>query len=161
MSRALPPVIIPVPDYARLEQLARAAWSDQHPAASFLLSGIRRARAVNEPICRRDEIVTLNRWVTYRFDRAPFESRILVHPEDYFSSKRQLSVLSPVGAALIGIKVGVCMPYLSIKGAFHVVIAVSIGPPVNFAFVRVRCTAGANQTRTRAFRSRTSSCLVE
>jgi regulator of nucleoside diphosphate kinase len=132
MSRALPPVTIPAPDYARLEQLARAAWSDQHPAASFLLSEIRRARVVDEPICR-DNVVTLNRWVTYRLDRTPFESRILVHPEDYFSSERQLSVLSPVGAALIGIKVSIWMPYLSIEGAFHVVIAVSIGPPVKFA----------------------------
>jgi regulator of nucleoside diphosphate kinase len=90
MSRALPPVTIPAPDYARLEQLARAAWSDQHPAASFLLSEIRRARVVDEPICR-DNVVTLNRWVTYRLDRTPFESRILVHPEDYFSSERVVS----------------------------------------------------------------------
>ena len=132
MSRALPPVIIPAPDYARLEQLARTAWSDQHPGAIFLLSEIRRARVVVQEICR-DEIVTLNRWVTYRLDRAPCQSRILVHPEDYDSSERQLSVLSPVGAALIGIKVDDRMPYVSIEGAIHVVIAVSIDPPVKFA----------------------------
>jgi regulator of nucleoside diphosphate kinase len=129
MSRALPPVIIPAPDYARLERLARAAWSDQHPTARFLLSEIRRARVVDDTVCR-DDIVTLNRWVTYRLDLGRYESRILVHPEDYVSSERQLSVLSPVGTALIGIKVGDRMPYLSIEGAFHVVIAVSVGPPV-------------------------------
>jgi hypothetical protein len=56
MSRALPPVIIPAPDYARLEQLARAAWIDQHPAASFLLSEIRRAR-----VCRRADLPGRNR----------------------------------------------------------------------------------------------------
>ena len=39
-------------------------------------------------------------------------------------------MLSPVGAALIGIKVGDRMPYLSIEGAFHFVIAVSINPPI-------------------------------
>ena len=130
MSKALPPVIIPALDYARLERLARAAWSDQHPTARFLLSEIRRARAVDDSVCR-DEIVTLNRWVTYRLDLGRYESRILVHPEDYVSSERQLSVLSPVGTALIGIKVGDRMPYLSIEGAFHVVIAVSVNPPLN------------------------------
>ena len=129
MSRALPPVIIPAPDYARLERLARAAWSDQHPTARFLLSEIRRARVVDDTVCR-DDIVTLNRWVTYRLDLGRYESRILVHPEDYVSSEFQLSVLSPVGTALIGIKVGDRMPYLSIEGAFHVVIAVSVDPPV-------------------------------
>ena len=105
MSRALPPVIIPAPDYARLERLARAAWSDQHPTARFLLSEIRRARVVDDTVCR-DDIVTLNRWVTYRLDLGRYESRILVHPEDYVSSEFQLSVLSPVGTALIGIKKG-------------------------------------------------------
>ena len=45
---ALPPVIIPAADYVRLEQLARLAWSDQHPAANFLLSEIRRAWVVDE-----------------------------------------------------------------------------------------------------------------
>jgi hypothetical protein len=85
MSRALPPVIIPAPDYARLERLARAAWSDQHPTARFLLSEIRRARVVDDTVCR-DDIVTLNRWVTYRLDLGRYESRILVHPEDYVPS---------------------------------------------------------------------------
>ena len=130
MSMALPPVILPKPDYARLERLARRAWSDQHPTARFLLSEIRRARVVDDSVCRED-IVTLNRWVTYRLDLGRYESRILVHPEDYVSSERQLSVLSPVGTALIGIKVGDRMPYLSIEGAFHVVIAVSVNPPLN------------------------------
>ena len=60
----------------------------------------------------------------------PLREPILVHPEDYVSSERQLSVLSPVGTALIGIKVGDRMPYLSIEGAFHVVIAVSVNPPL-------------------------------
>ena len=65
MSRTLPPVIIPAPDHARLERLARAAWSDQHPTARFLLSEIRRARVVDDSVSR-DDIVTLNRWGTCR-----------------------------------------------------------------------------------------------
>ena len=128
MSMALPPVILPKPDYARLERLARRAWSDQHPTARFLLSEVRRAQVVDDSVCRED-IVTLNRWVTYRLDLGRYESRILVHPEDYVSSERQLSVLSPVGTALIGIKVGDRMPYLSIEGAFQSS-CVSVNPPL-------------------------------
>ena len=39
-------------------------------------------------------------------------------------------MLSPVGTALIGIKVGDRMPYLSIEGALHIVLAVSVNPPL-------------------------------
>jgi regulator of nucleoside diphosphate kinase len=128
MSRTLPPVTIPASDYARLKKLAIAAWGDQHPVAMFLLSEIRRARIV-EAVGPQKDVVTLNGWVTYRLDLGPCERRILVHPEEYVSSQHQLSVLSPVGAALIGLKVGDRMPYLTIDGAFHVVVAMSIHPP--------------------------------
>ena len=53
MSMALPPVILPKPDYARLERLAKRAWSDQHPTAQFLLSEIRRVLVVDDSVVVR------------------------------------------------------------------------------------------------------------
>jgi regulator of nucleoside diphosphate kinase len=131
MSMVLPNVIIPTKDYDRLKRLASAAGRDRHPDASFLLSEIRRAHVIDEPVCA-GQIVALNRWVTYRLDRNPSESRTLVHPADYVSSEHHLSVLSQVGAALIGIRVGDRMPYLGNEGSFHVVIALSVDPPLKY-----------------------------
>jgi hypothetical protein len=52
MSMAAP-VILPKPDYARVERLARRAWSDQHPTAQFLLSEIRRVLVVDDSVVVR------------------------------------------------------------------------------------------------------------
>jgi regulator of nucleoside diphosphate kinase len=129
MSTArLPPVCIPRSDYVRLERLATRANSERHPIAAFLLSEIRRAR-VFEPRGRGNAVVSLNKWVTYRLDGGPSECRILVHPEDYLSPARQLSVLSPLGAALIGLRIGDRMPYSDELGLSHVVTPVSLDPP--------------------------------
>lgn len=126
---SLPPVTILASDYARLGELVKVAHEDQHPVAKFLFSEIQRARILDSTPPQFDN-VTLNRWVTYRVDWGPAESRILVHPQDYVAPKRQLSVLSPEGAALIGLKVGDRMPYRSIDGWLHVVTVESLDPPI-------------------------------
>jgi regulator of nucleoside diphosphate kinase len=124
-AHSLPPVTIVAQDYARLKQLAIAACADNHPVAGFLLAEIRRARVAEERV-RPRLAAALNLWVTYHVDDEPAESRILVHPEDYVSSERQLSVLSPKGAALIGLRAGDRMPYRSIGGLSHVVTLESV-----------------------------------
>ncbi len=122
---AMPPVNIPRNDHARLLNLAHRARLDGHPVAEFLLSEIARAQVLDGSRWE-DELVALNRWITYRVDWGPTESRVLVHPEEYVSAERQLSVLSPVGAALIGIKAGERMPFIAIDGTLHIVTVISI-----------------------------------
>lgn len=127
----LPAVSITPRDHRRLLHLGNRAQRDLHPVADALLRELCRAQIIDDR-SGEDDIVELNRWVTYRIDWGPSESRVLVHPEDYMSPERQLSVLSPVGAALVGIKVGDRMPFATIEGTFHVVTAVSVdaGPRI-------------------------------
>jgi regulator of nucleoside diphosphate kinase len=125
LSTSMPPVCIPRSDYARLEEFA--GRREQHPAAAFLLSELCRARILDHAP-ESDLIVCLDRWVTYRVDWEPPESKILVLSPSLGLWERHLSVLTPVGAALLGLHVGDRMPYQDNRGALHAVTVMSLHP---------------------------------
>lgn len=129
-SVSLPPVSIPASDHRLLEIVAQQAVDDLHPVAGFLLGELRRATVVPEHELAGD-VVALNGWVTYRSDWGwPPETRMLVRPEDYRSPAVHLSVLSPLGAALIGLSVGNRIAYSSIEGLSHVASVESLDEPI-------------------------------
>jgi hypothetical protein len=105
-------------------QLAFDAQYNCHPVAPFLRSEVHRAIVLEDP---HDDMVQLNTWVTYRLDKRPAEKRLLVPPHDYVPDEQQLSVLSSLGAALIGIRAGDAMPFLCTEGNLHLVTPLAIG----------------------------------
>lgn len=123
----LPAVSMEAPDHARLKRLALLALDDGHPVAEPLLAELTRAI-----ICAksRPDVVALNRIVTYRPDLGwrP-ERRLLVCPEDYRDPSAHLSVLSPLGVALLGLRVGERFPYRTIDGLFHIAIVDDVDEP--------------------------------
>jgi regulator of nucleoside diphosphate kinase len=114
----LPAVRIPREDWDRLMQLAFDARHNLHPAAPLLRSEVHRAIVTRD---RTDEVVQLNGAVRYRLDGGVPMDRGLVHPDDYGTSELDLSVLTSLGAALIGIRVGDAMPFLCGDGTLHLV----------------------------------------
>lgn len=130
-SLNIPAVVLPQVDYTRLEQLAVRASAERHPLASFLASEIERARVTHDRAVL-DEVAILNRWITYRVDWGPTESRCLVHADDYVCEDRQLSVLSPEGAAIMGIGIGDRMPFTDFQGNPHLITLMSVdaGPRI-------------------------------
>jgi regulator of nucleoside diphosphate kinase len=124
----LPPITITASDYCRLRSLARRALSERHPVGDFLFSELGRAEIAKDSELSKDH-VRMGAWVTFRTDwRWDTERRLLVYPDDYRRSETQLSVLSPVGAALVGLPIGTWMPYRTGDGRTHVVRAESIDP---------------------------------
>jgi regulator of nucleoside diphosphate kinase len=123
----LPTLTIPTSDLPRLKKLARiAAERDGDPDALFLMGEIKRAEVVPRA-ARLDSIVTMGSWVTFWTNWAyPREIRQLVYPEDYTSEKTQISVLSPLGAALVGLKVGSEFPFFA-AGCTNIVNIDSVG----------------------------------
>jgi transcription elongation GreA/GreB family factor len=101
-------------------ELAFEAEHNLHPAATFLRSEVHRAIVVDE-IDAADEIVQLNNGVSYQLDKQPVAARVLVHPGDYAGSELHLSVLTSLGAALIGVRVGEAMPFMCTEGNLHIV----------------------------------------
>jgi len=111
----LPNVTIPASDFPRLEKLARmAAERDRDPDALFLMSEIKRAEVVPDRAARLDSIVTMGSWMTFWTNwGVPRETRQLVYPEDYTSERTEISVLSPLGAAVVGLQVGSEIPFFA------------------------------------------------
>lgn len=111
---SLPNVTIPASDHRRLERLARVAAERGDTDALFLMSEIKRAEIVPDRAARLDSIVTMGSWVTFWTNWGfPRETRQLVYPEDYTSDRSQIPVLSPLGAALVGLKVGSEVPFFA------------------------------------------------
>lgn len=126
----LPPVSIPASDRPRLEGVVREAVADRHPVAGFLASELLRAEIFTEHELPADT-VTLNGWVTYRIDGSWLpEARLLVCPQDYRLAAVHLSVLSPLGAALIGLRVGSRIGYCSIAGVPHTAVVEALDAPL-------------------------------
>jgi regulator of nucleoside diphosphate kinase len=136
MAEHLPPIIISRRDYARLERLADNALRERHPVGRFLMSEIRRA-IVFDTNKRPDGVACINEWVTYRIDgRRRSESKVLVFPEELRNGQIELSVLSPLGAAVLGLGIGHRMKFFSIEGGVHSVIVEDVvapaGAPLRF-----------------------------
>ena len=118
---SLPTITIPASDRRRLEKLARAAAEQGDTDALCLIGEINRAETVPDRAARLDSIATVGSWVTFWTDWGfPRETRQLVYPEDYTSDETQIPVLSPLGVALIGLKVGSQMPFFA-AGRTHIV----------------------------------------
>ncbi|WP_346015527.1 GreA/GreB family elongation factor [Bradyrhizobium sp. 153] len=109
-----PNVTLPASDHRRLERLAQAGADQGDVDARFLLREINRAEVVPDRAARLDSIVTMGSWVTFWITWGfPRETRQLVYSEDYTSERTQIPVMSPLGAALVGLKVGSEIPFFT------------------------------------------------
>jgi len=111
---SVPDITLPASDHRRLERLARMGADQGDVDARFLLIEINRAEVVPDRAARLDSIVTMGSWVTFWINWGfPSETRQLVYPEDYTSERTQIPVMSALGAALVGLKVGNEIPFFS------------------------------------------------
>ena len=129
MTAEPPRIFIARGDHARLERLAASAMTERHPVSGFLISELQRAVVCDN----RDmppAVACLNGWVTYRVDGSKHtETKMLVCPDEFRSAQINLSVLSPLGAAVLGMSVGDRIKFLSIEDGLHFVIVESVGAP--------------------------------
>lgn len=133
----VPAVNIPASDYPRLEKLARVAAQDGDMDGMSLLVEINRAEIVPDDARDVASIVTMGSWITYLADwGVPQKTVQLVWPEDRTSDPAEISVLSGLGAALLGLRVGDQMPYFG-AGCMNVVRIESVnGSRPNVDFLR-------------------------
>jgi regulator of nucleoside diphosphate kinase len=100
----LPPIAITRGDSEKLARLTNAGGQFQ-PAAEILAREIDRAQLIDD-VEIRPGLVTMGSRVTFRDDISGQERTVtLVYPEDADVSAGKISVLTPVGAALIGLSV--------------------------------------------------------
>jgi regulator of nucleoside diphosphate kinase len=128
----LPKIVLSASEYPRLEQLARVAAQRGDASAMFLMVEINRAEIIPDDARDIQSIITIGSWITYWTNWGVARKTVqLVWPEDCTSDLAQISVLSPLGAALIGLHVGDQMPCF-VAGCMNVVRIESVtGPESN------------------------------
>jgi transcription elongation GreA/GreB family factor len=118
----LPQVTIATHDYNRLVSVAAMEHNRRKPHRQFLMSELRRAELCH-PDRLPDDVVSTNAKVTYRINSGRPMTHVLVHPQDLLRPGAELSVLTPLGIALLGLRVGDRMPFrTSPDGPLHEVV---------------------------------------
>ncbi len=101
----LPPIAITHADHEKLARIADTAGGTFQQAADALAREIDRAQLIDDTEARPG-LVKMGSRVTFRDDISAQDRTVtLVYPEDADVSDGKISVLTPVGAALIGLSV--------------------------------------------------------
>lgn len=110
----LPPIAVPAGDHTRLRALAAAQRDSRRQVADFLLDELERARVYRQ---MPDSTVAMDARVRFRLEGSDrIECRTLVYPDRYLPTGQYLSILSPLGVALLGLKAGDRMPFADLQG---------------------------------------------
>ena len=101
-----PPIVVSSLDMERLEHLLDSLPAAQAGTRATLLDELARAELVEPEDMPRD-VVTMNSRVRFVLDEGAQEFDMsLAYPKDLDGAPDKLSVLTPVGTALLGLRVG-------------------------------------------------------
>ena len=122
-----PRIVLGEDDHRKLIALALAGSGHSSDAADDLLNEIERARVVPTPKLGVG-IVRMGSTVTYRPDNGTERTVQLVYPVDADIAQGKISVLTPVGTALIGLTVGQSITWEARDGSKHVLTVMAVEP---------------------------------
>ena len=100
-----PEIVLGAADHRQLNILAMAGLTHTPDQSDDLLYELERARVVDDTDIPGD-IVRMGSTVLYRTDAGQEQRVTLVYPVDADIAQGRISVLTPVGTALIGLRVG-------------------------------------------------------
>lgn len=114
-EQALPDIVISESDKLQLVKLAQSASHRMPEVAEELLSELQRAEICDSRALPHNA-VRMHSIVRFRTDKGAEHAMKLVFPEDANIIQDRLSVLSPIGAALIGLSEGQTMSWTDREG---------------------------------------------
>ena len=118
MSQAIrPPVYVTDAELERLSDLAHAVQGKE-PAADMLIEELSRARVTAIEDVPHD-VVRMHDRVHFIYDGARYEDFTLVYPYEANIADKRISILTQVGAMLIGLQVGDAMNWSGRDGRAH------------------------------------------
>ncbi len=122
-----PRIVLDAAQVESLLALASIAMARSPEVAESLYQEIERADVVPAGSLPAD-VVAIGSIVTYRDEIAGRDHTIrLVHPHDADIDQGRISVLTPLGAALIGLAVGASMGWLTRTGAERRLTVLAVG----------------------------------
>jgi regulator of nucleoside diphosphate kinase len=117
-TRSVPQIIVSNADYERLTDLATASLERLPDVAQELLSEMDRARVVDANAVPAN-VVRMGSTVTFKSDDGQQRTLTLVYPADESLDAHRISVMTPVGAALIGLAEGQSISWTARDGRRH------------------------------------------
>lgn len=122
----LPPIAITRRDSERLSRLAAAALDAFPQTSEFLAREVERAHLIEDFECLPG-LVGMGSEVEYRDDISGQVRRVkLVYPEESAADSATVSVLTPVGAALIGLSVSQSIEFQTPSGGWRSLTVLSV-----------------------------------
>ena len=124
-----PEIIISATDADRLDKLLASLPRGQFPGRAALEAELARATIV-EPKDVPPTVVTMNSTVKFSADASGDDFELtLVYPKDVDSSGKTISILAPVGSALLGLAVGQTIEWPSTNGRTLHLRVLAVTPP--------------------------------
>ena len=129
MNHPLPPITLTSKDFERLQRLAYAAATQSPQTADYLAREVDRARIL-QPHQKAQGLVRMGSQVDFRDnDTARVRRVTLVYPEQADITVGKISVLTPIGAALIGLSQGQTISWQSPAGDWRSLTVLAVDLP--------------------------------
>ena len=126
--RSLPPLIVSKDNYKRIIDLALFAEDRAPEVASVLIAEMERARVVS-PKALPSTAVQMGSTVAYRTDSGEERRVTLVYPGEADISQGKISILTPIGAALIGLSPSQSIAWIGRDGRQQRLTVLKVEPP--------------------------------
>ncbi|PZR95394.1 MAG: nucleoside diphosphate kinase regulator [Stutzerimonas stutzeri] len=123
-----PKIIVGEIDHERLTGLATTALDRIPEVAEELLAEMDRAKVV-APAKLPADVVRMGSFVTFDSDSAQHRRVQLVYPGEADIEQGRISVLTPIGAALIGLAAGQSIAWTARDGKKHVLTVTAVEQP--------------------------------
>lgn len=124
-----PAIVLGKADHAKLNELASAGLDRMPELAEKLLGELDRARVVEDKKVPED-VVRMGSRVTYRTSDEKEIWVILVYPADANIDEGKISVLTPIGTALIGLRKGQSITWRDRANKRHMLTVLEVEAPV-------------------------------
>ena len=126
-SRRRPKIVLARDTFDRMDALAEGAQRRSPELADRLMDELSRAKVVANDKLRND-VVAIGRHVTYRDESTGQTKTVqLVFPEDADISLGQVSVITPIGVALIGLSEGASFRWETRDGTTRTLTVLGVG----------------------------------
>jgi regulator of nucleoside diphosphate kinase len=123
-----PRIMLSVGDHERLSRLARAAMNSVPESAEDLAAELERAHVLASD--QLGEVVCMGSHVVFRDDTTGRVRHVtLAYPEQADISKGRVSVLTPIGTALLGLRTGLSIGWQTRSGENRRLTVLEILPP--------------------------------
>lgn len=128
-TEPMPRIVVTERDYNRLTSLAAAAEERAPEVAGVLLSEMERAQVVSAHAFP-DDVVQMGSTVEFISDAGQERKLTLVYPGDADIAQGRISILTPIGAALIGLSQGQSITWTARDGRQHRLTVLKVTQPV-------------------------------